>query len=95
MKFPPLAHVTPGLPATPELQHDLQKIRYLLTVLTSLPVDDAHDLEDVVWLNNRHRFLRSVIASRSQLRQQKIVDLGHWRQGGLAPTRSAPMGPAV
>jgi hypothetical protein len=67
------------LPSTPELQHDLQKIHCLLTVLISLPVENANDLNDVICLHNRHRFLRSVIASRADwprpLVQRARIDL--------------------
>lgn len=31
------------------------------SILTTLPVDDTHDLDDVIRLYNRHRFLGSVI----------------------------------
>jgi hypothetical protein len=70
------------LPATVELEHDLLEIQRLLRILSDLsPGDD--DLDDIFWLRDRQRFLRSVIASRREWRRQKVVSFAHWRRGAL------------
>jgi hypothetical protein len=72
------------LPATAELEHDLVEIQRLLRILSGLsPGDD--DLDDISWLRDRQRFLRSAIASRRKWQRQKIVSLAQWRRGALPP----------
>lgn len=75
-----------GLPPTAVLALDLQKVRYLLATLTNLPAHEAEDIDDIAWLRDRQRFLRSVLASRAALRMCKIVDLAQWRSGSAAPS---------
>ena len=75
-------HPRSGLPGTDVLQHDLCKVRYLMNALRSLPPDEADNSDDLLWLRDRERYLRSVIASRGTLRQHKVVDLAQWRRGG-------------
>ncbi|HXS39454.1 MAG TPA: hypothetical protein VN766_04665 [Stellaceae bacterium] len=70
------------LPATTELEHDLLEIQRLLRILPSLSSGDE-DLDDILWLRDRQRFLRSIIASRREWQRQKIVSFAHWRRGAL------------
>jgi hypothetical protein len=75
-------HAPSGLPGTDVLQHDLSKVRYLLNALRSLPPDEADNSDDLLWLRDRERYLRSAIASRDTLRRHKVVDLAQWRRCG-------------
>lgn len=68
-------------PTMAVLQHDLHQIQYLLRVLLPLVASEEHDLDDIVWLNARRRFLQSIIAARRQSPRQKIVNLAEWRSG--------------
>jgi hypothetical protein len=72
------------LPATAELEHDLLEIQRLLCILSGLSSGDQ-DLDDISWLRDRQRFLRSVIASRREWQHEKIVSLAQWRCGALPP----------
>ena len=75
-------HAPSGLPGTDVLRHDLCKVRYLLNALRSLPPDKADHSDDLLWLRDRERYLRSVIALRGTLRRHKVVDLAQWRRCG-------------
>ena len=75
-------HVSSGLPGTDVLRHDLCKVRYLLNALRSLPPHETENSDDLLWLRDRERYLRAVIASRGTLRRHKVVDLAQWRRGG-------------
>lgn len=84
MNLQPLSSAASGLPPTAQLVLDLQKVRYLLTTLTNLPAHEAEDVDDIAWLRERQRFLRSILALRAALRRRKVVDLAQWRGGNTA-----------
>lgn len=84
MELAPLSPGACGLPPTAQLVLDLRKVRYLLTTLTKLAAHEAEDIDDIAWLRDRQRFLRSVIAARAALRRGKVVSLAQWRSGNAA-----------
>lgn len=77
-------HARSGLPGTAALQRDLLEVRYLLKALSSAPADDTEISDDIDWLRDHERFLRSVLASRLVLRRRKVVDLAQWCRGEAA-----------
>lgn len=74
-------HARSGLPGTAALERDLLEVRYLLKALGSVPADATEVSDDIAWLRDHERFLRSVLASRLTLRRHKVVDLAGWRRG--------------
>ena len=83
MKFSP--SFAPGAPIlrTEELRHDLFKIEYLLATLRGNSTRPDADIYELVWLRERQRVLRSILAARRKLQNDKIVDLAAWRRAGL------------
>lgn len=73
---------------TAELRHDLFKVEYLLTTLSSSPAETSEQVYHLNWLRNRQRFLNAVLARRRALQQEKVVDLAAWRRAAL-PAKEA------
>jgi hypothetical protein len=78
-----MARLDRSLPATPELAHDLRQINELIIALRAASAHEDDDLDDMRWLQERRRFILSVIAARDLQKQQRVVSLAAWRSGRL------------
>ncbi len=72
------------LATTQELHRELHRIDQLIAALRMVAPSDPEDFVDLSWLQERRRFLLSVLAWRDQQKRQKIVSLALWRCGGPA-----------
>lgn len=71
---------------TEELSRELGNTARLIALLRFASGDQAEDLEDLLWLQRRQRYLASLRAIRAAERGKKVVSLALWRDG-IAPPR--------
>lgn len=69
---------------TPLLMRDLKEIDQLIAALRNSCNIDAEDLDDLSWLQDRRRYVVTVLAARRAQKGKPVVSLDLWRNGGVA-----------
>lgn len=66
-----------------ELNRELVEIENVLALVHACHSDEFADLEDRLWLNQRHSYLAALAALRRAQKGQKVVSIAVWRDGDL------------